>query len=172
MDTQKDGFQQCYNAQIAVDAQAQIIVAADVGQNAADNPALLTVLDQAKRTTGRDPHVVLADAGYKSEANFLELEARGIRGYVALGREGKRSDRDSNPALKATRRMKRRVTSRRGQERYRKRKHIVEAPFGWIKGVLGFRRFHLRGIESVRGEWNLVCMALNLKRMGSNWAWS
>ena len=130
MDTQKDGFQQCYNAQIAVDAQAQIIVAADVGQNAADNPALLTVLDQAKRTTGRDPHVVLADAGYKSEANFLELEARGIRGYVALGREGKRSDRDSNPALKATRRMKRRVTSRRGQERYRKRKHIVEAPFG------------------------------------------
>lgn len=87
MDTQKDGFQQCYNAQIAVDAQAQIIVAADVGQNAADNPALLTVLDQAKRTTGRDPHVVLADAGYKSEANFLELEARGIRGYVALGRE-------------------------------------------------------------------------------------
>ena len=172
MDTQKDGFQQCYNAQIAVDAQAQIIVAADVGQNAADNPALLTVLDQAKRTTGRDPHVVLADAGYKSEANFLELEARGIRGYVALGREGKRSDRDSNPALKATRRMKRRVTSRRGRERYRKRKHIVEAPFGWIKGVLGFRRFHLRGIESVRGEWNLVCMALNLKRMGSNWAWS
>ena len=66
----------------------------------------------------------------------------------------------------------RRMASRRGKVRYRKRKHIAEPPFGWIKGVLGFRRFLLRGLPNVRGEWNLVALGVNLRRMGTNWAWA
>ena len=172
MDTKKDGFQQCYNAQIAVDAQEQIIVAAQVEQSAADGGSLVPVLDQAKHSTGSDPRAVLADAGYKSEGNFQALEARGITGYIPLGREGKDPAREPDTRLEATHRMRRRMATRRGKQRYRKRKHIAEPPFGWIKDVLGFRRFSLRGLGSVRGEWNLVCLALNLRRMGANWAWS
>jgi transposase len=172
MDTKKDGFQQCYNGQIAVDAKAQIIVAAQVEQCAADSGSLIPVLDQARRNTGRHPDAVLADAGYKSEGNFRGLEERGVTGYIPLGREGKKAARDPSPGLVATHRMKRRMATKRGKQRYRKRKHIAEPPFGWIKGVLGFRRFSLRGLESVRGEWNLVCAAMNLRRMGTNWAWT
>jgi transposase len=172
MDTKKDGFQQCYNAQIAVDAEEQIIVAAQVEQSAADSGSLVPVLDQAKHNTGEDPRVVLADAGYKSEGNFRTLEERGIKGYVALGREGRSPANEPNAELEATYRMKRRMTTRRGKQRYRKRKSIAEPPFGWIKGVLGFRGFSLRGLEKVRGEWNLMCLALNLRRMGTNWVWT
>lgn len=172
MNTKKDGFQQCYNAQIAVDAEEQIIVAAQVEQSAADTGSLLPMLDQAERNTGGGPRVVLADAGYKSEGNFEGLEARDITGYIPLGRERREPARESDEELLATRRMKRRMATKRGKQRYRKRKHIAEPPFGWIKGALGFRSFHLRGLQSVRGEWNLVCLAVNLKRMGTNWAWT
>jgi IS5 family transposase len=61
--------------------------------------------------------------------------------------------------------MLRKLTSKRGRDRYRKRKAIVEPVFGWVKRVLGFRAFSLRGLRKVAGEWNLVCMALNLRRM-------
>jgi transposase len=172
MDTKKDGFQQCYNGQIAVDAKERIIVAAEVSQCAADNGSLLPMLDKAKGHTGRDPKAVLADAGYKSEGTFKALEERGVKGYIPLGREGKSPACEPSPGLEATHRMRRRLATKSGKARYRKRKHIAEPPFGWIKGVIGFRRFSLRGIESVRGEWNLVCMAVNLRRMGTNWAWS
>ena len=172
MDTKKDGFQQCYNAQIAVDGKEQIIVAADVGQSAADVNALTPVLDQVQENTGGQPRTLLADAGYKSESNFQELEAREITGYIALGRERRAPAREPDKQLLATQRMKRRMATKRGRKRYRRRKAIGEPPFGWIKGVLGFRRFHLRGLENVQGEWMLVCLGVNLKRMGTNWAWS
>jgi transposase len=172
MNTKKDGFQQCYNVQIAVDAKEQIIVATQVGQSAADSPSLLPVLDRAKRNAGKHPRVVLADAGYKSEGNFEGLEERGVTGYIPLGRYRRESAREPDEKLLATHRMKRRMATKRGRQRYRKRKHIAEAPFGWIKDALGFRRFHLRGVENVQGEWSLMCMALNLRRMGTNWAWT
>ena len=172
MDTKKDGFQQCYNAQIGVDAKEQIIVAAQVGQSPADNRMLVPMINDAKRNTGMDPGAVLADAGYRSEGNFQALEERGICGYISLGRAGKAPAREPRKHFMATHRMKRRMATKRGKLRYRKRKHIAEPPFGWIKDVLGFRRFHLRGLQAVRGEWNLMCLALNLKRMGTNWAWT
>ena len=170
MDTKKDGFQQCYNSQVAVDADAQIIVAADVGQNPADVATLIPMIDQTRENTGLTPGWVLADAGYRSEANFRALEDQGTKACVALGREQKRVG-TINAKLEATHRMKRRLQTKRGRSRYKKRKHIVEPVFGWIKGVLGFRSFHLRGVDAVRGEWDLVCMAMNLKRMAPRLAW-
>jgi len=172
MNTRKDGFQQCYNGQFAVDGDSQIIVAAGVEQSAADSGSLLPMIDEAHRATGAHPTIALADAGYKSEGNFLGLEECGITGYVPLGREGKQPAKEPSAELEATHRMKRRMATRTGRKRYRRRKHIAEAPFGWIKHVLGFRRFSLRGLENVRGEWNLVCAAMNLRRMGTTWAWS
>ena len=172
MDTKKDGFQQCYNAQIAVDAKEQIIVATQVGQSAADNRSLVPVLDQATENTKGKPRELLADAGYKSESNFQALEERGITGYISLGRGRRKPAREPDKKLEATHRMKRRMATKQGKQRYRKRKQIAEAPFGWIKDALGFRRFHLRGLESVQGEWKLMCLAMNLKRMGTNWTWA
>ncbi len=166
-----DGFQQSYNAQIAVDAKDQIIVAADVGQNAADTESLVPMIDAAEEITGLEAREVLADAGYRSEDNFRELEDRGQEAFIPLGREGSKATRVMDDGLVATLRMKRRMGTKRGRARYRRRKHIAEPPFGWIKSVLGFRRFHLRGIDAVRGEWNLICLAMNLRRMGTRLAW-
>ena len=106
---------------------------------------------------------MLADAGYKSAASFQTLETRHITAYISLGREGQPAA-PPNPAHEATQRMAERLTSEGGRVRYRRRKAIVEPVIGWIKAVLGFRRFSLRGEAKARGEWNVVCLALNLKR--------
>ena len=166
-----DGYQQAYNTQIAVDGKDGIIVAADVGQSASDNAALVPMIDAARENTGLKAREVLADAGYRSEGNFQKLEDRDQTAFIPLGREGSKATRVKNEKLVATLRMKRRVGTKRGRDRYRKRKHIAEPPFGWIKSVLGFRSFHLRGIDAVRGEWNLMCLAMNLRRMGTRLAW-
>jgi hypothetical protein len=68
-------------------------------------------------------------------------------------------------------RMTLKVRTKRGKDRYRKRKHIGEPPFGWIKAVLGFRQFSLRGLGNVTCEWDLVCSAVNLRRMAARIAW-
>ena len=107
---------------------------------------------------------MLADAGYRGEATFQTLEAREITAYISLGREGK-TDVTPNPAHEATQRIAARLTSAIGRARYRRRKAIVEPVIGWIKEVLGFRRFSLRGEAKARGEWNVVCLAVNLKRL-------
>ena len=164
------GFEQCYNAQLATDAERHLIVAADVTAQAADGHHLEPMLDAVRKNTGQQPKRVLADAGYRSEENFVYLEQCGIDGYVALGRGESRPA--SYPNHPATERMARRLKTRRGQRHYRKRKSIAEAPFGWIKSVLGFRQFSLRGREKVQGEWNLVCLAVNLRRLSGMMAWS
>jgi transposase len=157
------GFDQCYNGQIAVDEASQIIVATGLTNCAADNGELLPLIDQTHATLGEQPSEVLADAGYRAEATFQTLETRQITGYISLGREGK-PDTTPNPAHEATQRMAARLTSEVGRTRYRRRKAIVEPVFGWIKEVLGFRRFSLRGEAKARGEWNVVCLAVNLRR--------
>jgi hypothetical protein len=157
------GFDQCYNGQLAVDEASQIIVAADLTNCNADNPALLPLIDQAHTTLGAHPHDVLADAGYRGEAAFQTLEARAITAYISLGHEA-RPAKPPNPAHLATRRMADRLASVEGRARYRRRKAIVEPVIGWIKEVLGFRRFSMRGARKARGEWNVVCLAVNLKR--------
>lgn len=122
------------------------------------------MIELAMANTEQPVDRVLADAGYRSEANFAALENAGIDGYIPIGRQDKSAPtvKDDSPA---TKRMQRKLRTKRGRARYRKRKHLVESPFGWVKNVLGFREFSLRGMRKVRGEWNLVCLALNLRRM-------
>ena len=167
----KDGYQQSYNAQTAVDKECQIIVAATVSNTAPDSRQLLPVLDTAASNTGVMPSQVLADAGYKSEENFEGLEARKVKGFIALGRKDTAAGEDDQKRP-ATMRMRRTMKTKRGRKEYRARKHIAEAPFGWIKRGLGFRSFSLRGIEKVAGEWLLVCAAANLRRMATMIQWT
>jgi len=164
MKTSSGGFEQCYNTQIAVEEHGQLIVAAQVTQSPTDSKTLLSTVDRAVDHTDQVPCRVLADAGYRSEDNFLDLEERGITGYIALGREGKKLPTQRSRA-QATARMRRRLQRKHGRQTYKKRKHIVEPVFGWIKQVLGFRAFSVRGFAKVTGEWFLVCLAVNLKRM-------
>ena len=105
---------------------------------------------------------MLADAGYRGEGTFQTLEARGIPAYISLGHEV-RPSKPPNAAHVATQRMAARLASDTGRARYR-RKAIVEPVLGWIKEVLGFRRFMMRGLAKARGEWNVICLAVNLKR--------
>ncbi len=157
------GFEQCYNTQAAVDEETQMIVATGVTNNAADNRQLLGMIDAVQENLEHPPEQVVADAGYKSEENFEGLEEREIDGYISLGREGR--DPEPSENLPATLRMFKKLGTEAGQTVYRRRKVIAEPVFGWVKQVLGFRTFSLRGLEKVEGEWDLVCLALNLKRM-------
>jgi Transposase DDE domain len=166
------GFEQCYNAQIAIDEQAQIIVAVGVTQSASDAKELIPLLDQIHETTGESPAKGLADAGYRSESNFQELEERGVEGFVASGRERDGPTQDPNPEDEASCRMAKRMRSRRGQKHSRQRKYLGEPPFAWIKFVIGFDRFHLRGHDKVRGEWDLATLAANLRRMHPRMCWT
>ena len=167
MKTSTEGYQQSYNAQTAVDDAHQIVVGASVGAEANDKERLVPVLEAVEETLSATPGEVLADAGYCSEANLAELERRGITGYVALGREGKQTEAVNPKTCPATHRMKERLATARGRARYARRKWLSEAPNGWIKEVLGFRRFSFRGLEKVRAEWDLVCLAVNIKRIGA-----
>ena len=167
MKTSSEGFQQCYNAQMAVDGEHQIIVATEVGPQVNDQGQLVGLLDGVNETFGVEPAVVLADAGYCNEPDLLELENRGIDAHVALGREGKSRVAIDPNRLPATYRMGEKLAGVAGKARYAQRKWLSEVPNGRIKEVLGFRRFSLRGLAKVRGEWNLVCLALNIKRMGT-----
>ena len=160
-----DGYQQSYNAQIGVEEDSQLIVGAEVTDCAADNGELLTLVDQAESFVGEHPERVLADSGYRSEAAFVELEKRSIDAFVSLGREGKAAINQPDESHPASQRMLAKLSTEEGMRIYRRRKAIVEPVFGWAKAILGFRQFSLRGLEKVRGEWNLVCLALNLKRM-------
>jgi len=164
----QDGFQQCYNGQIAVEGESRLIVVAEVTQNAADNECLVPLTEAAEAHGGKKPERVLADAGYRSEESFRKLAEKKITAYVALGREGKGNNKilssAENPHTQA---MEERLKSEEGRRWYRRRKAIAELPFGWIKHVLGFRRFSLRGLKKVQGEWQLVCAALNLKRIAA-----
>ena len=170
MSTGGKGFEQCYNAQSAVDGKNRIIVAADVGSCAADAKELLPMVAAAERNTGAKANRVLADAGYKSEENLRGLEERKLDGYVSVGKKDRMPDK-VDPARPATRRMARKLQTKAGRERYKKRKGMVEPPFGWIKNVLGFRGFSVRGLPKATGEWDLVCLAVNLRRMHGMIGW-
>ena len=165
MKTSQEGFQQCYNAQVAVEGGNQLIVATEVSSNASDQGWMVPLLDDVEATHGERPATVLADAGYCNERDLATLEERGVDGHVALGREGRRDvgvDAEKHPA-KA--RMAAKLETDAGREQYAERKWLSEAPNGWIKEALGFRRFGVRGLDKVRGEWDLVCLALNAKRL-------
>jgi transposase len=161
----KDGYIQGYNAQAAVDAEAQIIVAHGLTQSMSDQDQLVPLIDGIKDNLGRKPKEASADAGYCSEANLAALAEREVSAYVATGRakhaaQGKR--KIVQPLTKAMRDKLKRAGWR---SRYRLRKQIVEPVFGQIKQARGFRQFLLRGIEKVEAEWALICTAHNLTKL-------
>lgn len=160
-----EGYQQCYNGQLVVDAEFQMIVANDLTANATDQGALQGLTDTIKHTLASLPKRLLADAGYRKEPDFQALETQRIDAYIALGRESKTSKTPDATQYPATHRMAAKLATPDGRECYRRRKQIVEAANGWIKHVLGFRRFSIRGNHGASGEWDLVCLATNLRRM-------
>jgi transposase len=166
------GYEQCYNGQIAVDAESRLIVATEVTQSAADAEQLLPMVEKILAVTQESPGEVLADAGYRSEANLQGLEDKKIDGYVSLGREGKSGSVVASPENPATSRMQEKLATEKGRKTYSRRKGVVEPVNGWLKSVLGFRQFSLRGLAKVAGEWTLVCLALNLKQMNPQMEWN
>lgn len=160
-----DSFQQGYNAQAAVDEDSHVIVATGLTDCAADVHQLLPMIDATMRNTGTAPAMTLADSGYASEDNFAALEAKHLTACVALAREGKTIRPIDPQRHPATQRMAERLATPEGKDHYRRRKFIPEPVFGWAKQALGFRQFSVRGRDAVTGEWNLVCLALNLRRM-------
>jgi transposase len=159
------GFDPSYNAQTAVDDTAHIIVAAELTNSASDAGELPTMLNAVKDNLGHLPEQMLADAGYRSEAVFEQLAECGTELVVALGREGKQQLHFDPQRSPHTAQMAAKLKSAEGKAAYRRRKWIAEPPNGWVKNVLGFRQFSLRGLHRVQAEWKLVCMALNLRRM-------
>jgi len=159
------GFDYSYNAQTAVDQTAHIIVAAELTNMAADSGELPGMLDAVRTNLDADASCVLADAGYRSEAVFEHLKDHPSELVVALGREGKQQVEIDASKYPRTAAMAAKLQTDEGQGAYRKRKWIAEPPNGWIKSVLGFRQFSMRGLHRVRAEFKLVCLALNLRRM-------
>ena len=164
------GFDYRYNAQTAVDETAHIIVAAEVVNTSSHVQQLPTVLAAVKAYTGSAAGQVLADEGYRSEAVMAELARTqpDTELVIALGHEGKvlvkPRDAKRHPHTVA---MAAKFETKQGKQDCRKPKWIAEPPNGWIKNVLGFRQFSMRGLEMVKAEFNLVCLALNLRSLGA-----
>jgi transposase len=169
------GWDQCGNAQ-AVANEAQIILAADVTDQANDKRQAVPMIDQAranldaagvKQAIGAG----LMDSGYYSAANVAELERRGIDPYVATERLKHHEEippvpRGRIPAgLTAQQRMARKLRTKKGREKYARRKAIIEPIFGQLKQVLGFRQFALRGLAAMRSEWRLMGAVHNLLKL-------
>jgi transposase len=161
----KDGYIQGYNAQAAVDAEAQIIVAHGLTPSMSDHDQLVPLIDGIKDNLGRKPKEASADAGYCSEANLAALAGREVGAYLATGRAKHPAVVKRNIAGPLTKAMRDKLKRAGWRSRYRLRKQIVEPVFGQIKQARGFRQFLLRGIEKVRAEWALICTAHNLTKL-------
>ena len=169
------GFEQCYNAQAAVAADNLLVVSTNVVQAANDKQQLAPMVERLKALPEEigKPETLLADNGYFSAANVTACEAAVIVPLIATGREPHHPSLTERFAvapeaptdLTPVQAMAHRLKTPEGKALYALRKQVPEPVFGIIKSVLGFRQFHLRGLEAVRGEWNLVTMAWNLKRM-------
>ena len=166
----KGSFVQGYNAQAAVDSQAQVIVAAEVVQATNDKQQLVPMVEQMKANLGQKPAAISADSGYWSEANVTDECVQGVELYVATGRqkhgEPIESVGESPPEnVSAERQMAAKLRAGAGQAVYKMRKAIVEPVFGQIKGARGVRRFQLRGLAQVQAEWRLLCLTHNLLKL-------
>ena len=176
----KGSFVQGYNAQIAVDGEAQVIVAAEVTQQSNDKQQLVPMLEQVKRNMGAQPQAVSADNGYWNGKQVGDARVQGIDLHVATGKQkhgepskaGDEDARESTAEAGLLEQMKQKLKTQAGRDLYRMRKAIVEPVFGQIKEWRGFRRFLLRGLQKVRAEWKLICLTHNLlKLFRSGRAW-
>ena len=170
-------FEQAYNAQAAVDARSLLIVAAAVTQATHDKEQVVPMLEQLAalpKSLGKAGRL-LADSGFYSGKNVVACEEAGIEALIAVARDEHHAqwrERFTEPApLSETatpaERMAYRLKTKAGRAAYALRKQTVEPVFGIIKSVLGFRQFLLRGLNKTTGEWRLVCLAWNLKRMAA-----
>ena len=161
----KDGYIQGYNAQAAVDGQAQIIVAHGLTQTTSDHGQVVPLIDGIEENLGRKPGEASADSGYLSEANLEALGVREIDGYVATGRAKHPTAPNGKVGGPLTQAMRKKIADGGFETPYRLRKQIVEPVFGQIKQARGFRQFLLRGVENVRAEWAMICTAHNLTKL-------
>src|SRR3981081_4315492 len=170
----KDGFVQAYNAQAAVDAGAQIIVAHELTQCGSDQGQCVPLLKPTEPNLGRKPEQASADSGYCSEANLEALEAYGVDGYVAPGRAKHPTAANGKVGGPLTQQMRKKIDDGGFETPYRLRKQVVEPVIGQIKQARGFRQFLLRGVEKVRDEWAMICTAHNVLKLFTlhNSAWT
>jgi transposase len=167
------GFDQHYNAQVVVEQDSFLIVANTLSNHPTDRNEAIPTLDAIPPQVGK-PEAGALDAGYFSEHNIAEMEQREIEPYIAAGREPHYKSwrmrfaelpapppEDAEPKVKMAYKLRTEI----GQAIYRLRKSTVEPVIGNIKEVLGFRQFSLRGLAAAAGEWCLVCLAFNLKRL-------
>ena len=167
----KDGatkaFVQGYNAQIAVDGHAQVIVACGVTQAAPDVGQFVPVLEQVRQQCGQLPVTVSADAGYFSEANLTAPQLAGIDCYVPPDRHtrGREPTPGRSPQHAVSQAMRAKLQTPAGRAIYALRKTLPEPVFGQIKEARGFRRFWLRGVQKVTGEWAMICLTHNLLKL-------
>jgi len=169
------GFEQAFNAQAGVDTASKLIVTAHITQQANDKlelvPTLqmLTALPKGLGTVTE----LIADSGYFSETNVTACEGKEITPYIAIDRQEHNQsvwERFKEPEplpdnADSVTKMKHRLQTSAGKKVYAQRKITSEPVFGIIKAVMGFRSFMLRGFETVQGEWDLVCMAYNIKKL-------
>jgi hypothetical protein len=168
-----DGFDQHYNVQVAVDQESLLIVAPSLSNHPNDKQEAEPTLKALSPKLGQ-PKAAAFDNGYFSEANITALEKLGIDAYIATGREPHHQSwqsffaqlpesppEDASPKVKMAYKLQTDI----GKAIYRLRKCTVEPVIGIIKEVIGFRQFSLRGWAAAAGEWCLVCLAFNLKRM-------
>lgn len=166
-----DGFVQAYNTQIAVEPEFQLIVGQRVTQAANDKQQLMPMMEAIREQAGPKPQEVLTDSGYCSDANLKYLEKKKIEGFVATDRESYRDRHQPGPRgplpQDATRvdRMRRKLQTQVGAAIYSRRKTVVEPVFGQIKEARGFRRFLLRGLGKVQGEWAMICLTHNILKL-------
>jgi transposase len=169
------GFEQCFNAQAVVDTESMLIIATDVTQACNDKEQVepLVAKVQANPEGLNQPEIWLADTGYFSAKNVDVCLAAKIEPLIAVKRDEHHPDwreRFTEPLPLAddaspVEVMKHQLKTRTGRAAYALRKQTVEPVFGIIKSVMGFRQFLLRGLDNVKNEWTLVCLAWNLKRM-------
>jgi transposase len=167
------GFDQHYNVQAVVDQASLLVVATSLSNHPNDQREAKPALDAISPQVGK-PEAAALDNGYWSPANLKVLEDRGIEAYIATGREPHHQSweaffaaQPAPPPDDATPRVKMayKLQTASGRAIYRLRKMTVEPVIGLIKEVLGFRQFSLRGLGAAAGEWCLVCLAFNLKRL-------
>lgn len=175
MKTAGGGFDQCYNGQIAVDMDSMLIVTTNTVQACNDKQQVEPILPQLKALPVElgKPGNLVADTGYFSSANVVACSEQKITPLIAVSREAHHPEPMARftepPPLKEdpteVEKMRHLLLTMAGRALYAKRKCTVEPVFGIIKAILGFRQFSLRGLKNVNGEFNLVALAWNLKRM-------
>jgi transposase len=166
-DNGRGGIVQGYNAQLAVDGEAQVIVAAEVTQQVLDRGQLLAMMESTVHNAGQQPEVVTADAGYWDTETVQQAIQSGTQVLVSPDGAGARTARQPRQMVHnpLAQRMRAELATEAGRALYRMRQGIVEPVIGYIKEVRGFRRFALRRLSRVRAEWRIICMTHNLLKL-------